>query len=291
MNRMKVNIEKTKVVIFRRGGRLRKQDRFFNEGKKLEIVTHFTYLGVPFSSSGKFFYATEHFKNKGLAAVGAVLGIIMRFKLFIVETLGKSFESIVESTTTYCCSIWGYASARELEKVQMSYYKRILGLTKLTPNYLVRLELGLEPIVIKIIRKQLGLLVRILREPELELARNCLQHLKIHRSKEPHYNWFWSLRNRLEIVQQGWIVDQLDSDIIVQNQKEKIKKLQVYFASEDDERAKNSSYFTGYKKESTIGEPEQYLKHHMNKLFTRCIASLRPQVTENWEFILRPRHK
>ena len=51
MNKLKVNIDKTKCVIFNKGGRLLKTDKFFFDNKEIEIVRHFSYLGFLVSSS------------------------------------------------------------------------------------------------------------------------------------------------------------------------------------------------------------------------------------------------
>lgn len=52
VNNVEVNIEKTKIVIFTKG-RV-KNNVFYYNGKEIEIVKNFKYLGVIFSSSGSF---------------------------------------------------------------------------------------------------------------------------------------------------------------------------------------------------------------------------------------------
>lgn len=54
INRLEVITEKTKVVVFRRGGWLWKIDSFFYDGKPMEILKKYTNLSVIFSSSGVF---------------------------------------------------------------------------------------------------------------------------------------------------------------------------------------------------------------------------------------------
>jgi len=43
-----VNIDKTKVVIFRKGGRIPKDIEFLYDGKRVDMVNNFNYLGVVF---------------------------------------------------------------------------------------------------------------------------------------------------------------------------------------------------------------------------------------------------
>ena len=52
--KLKVNIETTKIMVFRKGGRLSQNLRFLYDGKEIEIVSKFNYLGIVFSSGGSF---------------------------------------------------------------------------------------------------------------------------------------------------------------------------------------------------------------------------------------------
>ena len=49
-----VNIAKTKVVVFKRGGRRALNDTWSYDGNVLEVVSQFKYLGCLLSSSGSF---------------------------------------------------------------------------------------------------------------------------------------------------------------------------------------------------------------------------------------------
>ena len=49
-----VNTNKTKVMIFRKGGRNNNTEHFIYNGNAIEIVDKFTYLGIVFSSGGSF---------------------------------------------------------------------------------------------------------------------------------------------------------------------------------------------------------------------------------------------
>ena len=52
--KLKINLSKTKVVIFRKCGRLLKDLEFRYKGLEIEIVHQFSYLGVVFTSGGSF---------------------------------------------------------------------------------------------------------------------------------------------------------------------------------------------------------------------------------------------
>ena len=54
INGMCVNINKTNIVVFEKGGgnHLKKFDPFMNNGQKIELKNKYTYLGIIFSQSG-----------------------------------------------------------------------------------------------------------------------------------------------------------------------------------------------------------------------------------------------
>ncbi len=49
--KLTVNTEKTKVMVFRKGGKLPANLKFYYNGEELDIVNNFVYLGVVFSYS------------------------------------------------------------------------------------------------------------------------------------------------------------------------------------------------------------------------------------------------
>lgn len=53
--KLTVNTNKTKIVVFRRGGRLPNNLEFSYNGKVIEIVNKFSYLGIVFTSGGSSF--------------------------------------------------------------------------------------------------------------------------------------------------------------------------------------------------------------------------------------------
>ena len=47
--KMKVNIDKTKVIVFRNGGYLRHYEKWFIDGAQIEVVSAYKYLGIVFT--------------------------------------------------------------------------------------------------------------------------------------------------------------------------------------------------------------------------------------------------
>ena len=44
-----MNLAKTKVIVFKNGGKLSSEEKFSNNGNTTDIVTHYKYLGIVFN--------------------------------------------------------------------------------------------------------------------------------------------------------------------------------------------------------------------------------------------------
>jgi len=63
LNGLKVNLDKTQIVIFRRGGKIGKSEKFYYGQREIVVVEEYKYLGVIFSSRIVFRKAAEDFKR------------------------------------------------------------------------------------------------------------------------------------------------------------------------------------------------------------------------------------
>ena len=67
--KLKINVSKTKVMIFWKGGMLRRNLAFFYDGELLEIVSKFKYLGIVFTSGGSFSEAQNTLAGQAQKAI------------------------------------------------------------------------------------------------------------------------------------------------------------------------------------------------------------------------------
>ena len=134
-NTMEINSTKTKVMKFRRGGRLAKKDHFTCGQQPLEFVTHFKYLGVTFQTTGTTF--TRHIEERAAAATKAVYDI-PKLKLLSLPTAMALFKLKVMPAATYGIQlIWNHLTAknlRRLESVKARFLKRTLSISKFSRN-------------------------------------------------------------------------------------------------------------------------------------------------------------
>src|SRR5699024_5458962 len=89
VNKLKVNVAKTKVMKFRKGGRLAKSDVFEYAGQTLEIINEFVYLGVTLQTKLSFSSHVARVKRKSMTATAMLTKYLSRLSLSSVLKMFK----------------------------------------------------------------------------------------------------------------------------------------------------------------------------------------------------------
>ena len=145
--KLKVNINKTKIVVF---GARKIDNMLFRMGDNtIEIVGKYKYLGVFFSKSRSFLHCRKHIVEQARKAMYLLFSRINNFYLPTDLQL-KLFDHTVLPILTYACEIWGYENLDMIEKVHTELLRNITKSRKSTPLYMIYAELGRSPIEITI---------------------------------------------------------------------------------------------------------------------------------------------
>ena len=76
---LQVNTDKTKIVVFRKRGGLLNDESWTYNGRNLEVVSNFNYLGTVFNYTGNFALNQETLVGKGLKAMNCLLHNTKRY--------------------------------------------------------------------------------------------------------------------------------------------------------------------------------------------------------------------
>ena len=114
---LSVNVEKTKIVVFRNGGYVKQEENWFYNDIKLEVVDEFCYLGILLNYNGKFLKTQ---KKLSLQCRKAMFSLKRKCNgmNFNHKTLLSLFDTYVSSIAFYGCEIWGCHSAPDIENVR-----------------------------------------------------------------------------------------------------------------------------------------------------------------------------
>ena len=140
---LSINVPKTKIVSFRKGGNLSQNDKWFYAGE-VEVVNSFAYFGVIFSSGGSFIPNTKTLSGKLLKTMHRLLQLLheVYMPMNIVSNL---FDSLVASVPSYGCEVWGFINAECIERIHRKFCKYIINVKQTTNKYALYSELGRYP--------------------------------------------------------------------------------------------------------------------------------------------------
>ena len=142
---MKLNVEKSHVVIFKKGNRSL-SDKWYFDGNELNVSTNMSYLGLNFTSNGSFHQMQSTLASQASKAVFILYKRINSFCNLTPAFMMDLFEKFIMPILCYGCEIWGFHPAPHIERIQLQFCKRILGVKKTTQNDFVYGELGRMPV-------------------------------------------------------------------------------------------------------------------------------------------------
>ena len=145
---MEVNRDKTKVMVFRKGGYLSKHEKWYYDGIEMEVVNKYHYLGFAFTTTLSVKQGTDHLVAKGKKAVFNLCTSFQKCREMTKETFFKIFYSKIQSVLLYSSEIWGLHILDSIERVHLMACKRYFGVPSRTPNKMVYGELGRYPLFI-----------------------------------------------------------------------------------------------------------------------------------------------
>ena len=146
--KLDINTNKTKITIF--GDYSRNQRLSFKiNGKEIEIVKEFKYLGVLFSKNGRF---AQHTKNVSNIACKAMYLLRKRIvNLYLpVDCQLKLFNQTIVPILLYGTEVSGFENLQPLEKIQLDFLRRILKMKSSSPLVMVYGEFGWYPLEIQV---------------------------------------------------------------------------------------------------------------------------------------------
>jgi len=271
-----VNIEKTKVMVFRKGGTISKTLKWTYKGQEIEIVNNFNYLGIVMSSGGSFASATNTLYGKALKAMHSLFTLTkdMNVPIHIMLNL---FNAYVSSILNYNCEVWGFMKAENIERVHRKFCKRILNVKMSTNSLSLYAEVGRFPLYldryVRIVKYFLKLYT--VKEGNCILKHILLsQRLEIERKNNTN-NWSSKVRDILN--QTGFNDVWLFPESVNSNQLIPLLKtrLRDQYITNWNTSVTSSSSMILYKELKPIFERSAYLDIVENKKHRNIIAKLR----------------
>lgn len=143
---LRINMDKSNIVVFRKGGYLAAHEKWYYGNRKMSIVNAYKYLGLYVSTKLSFTFACQDLVSRGKRALLRIFQLLYKFENASVKLFLKLFDAQVQPIVQYGAEIWGFETGQEIEKLHLFALKRFLQVDRRTPNDLVYGELGRYPI-------------------------------------------------------------------------------------------------------------------------------------------------
>lgn len=202
-NKLEVNAEKSKIMIFRKGGKRNINESWNINGQQMEIVNDYKYLGFKFSTKSTFDNHITILSRKAQKAINAACGVMKRANVHSLKTRLYLLDTLVKSGMLYGVELWGWEKSEKMEKTQGKYVKMIMGLSQNTPNYIWRMESGRRSVEIETRKRTSKYLLEILNMHEDRLPKKCLmEEIRGIKNSNPS-RWGKTFKKALEDVGDG----------------------------------------------------------------------------------------
>ena len=195
-NKLAVNTEKTKVIVFKKGGQLSRKEKWFYNGNNLEVIHEFCYIGVFFTNRLSLYKMAENMCAKAQRVLAHLFNSFGELPYLPAKTFFKVFDAKICSILMYGSEIWGLKPRQCVEHVQMYACKRFLNVSQGACNDAVLGDLGRFPMHIYTAKRCIAYWLRILSLPDSRYDRMCYNMLKYYDSIG-QCNWVTDIKHVL----------------------------------------------------------------------------------------------
>ena len=255
---LEVNPDKTKIVVFRKGGHLSKYESWTYNGNPVEIVNSYSYLGMEFSTRLSFTSSIIPFVAKAKKACFEILRSLRSFSCNNLSVFVKLFDAKVQPILSYGSELWGIQEISDVEVVHTSALKQFLNVSLHCANVTVYGDTGRFPLHINHKTKSIKYWLRLLKLPQSRICKQAyMMMLKL--SEKGEKNWVTSIRDMLIINGFGivWMFKEVGCEIsFLRMLKE---RLQDCYRQGWNSKINSSEHFTFYHSFKSLIETERFL--------------------------------
>ena len=160
--KLRINVNKTKVCVFRKGTRLPRAQWKYGE-VTLNVTNKIPYLGITISSNGIFTITQKVLSEQASKAAFLLNQRLSRFQNITPVLCMNLFDKFVSPILSYASEVWGFHNGSDIENVHLRFCKRQLQVKTSTQNDFIYGELYRYPMYVvrycKIIRYWLNIVM------------------------------------------------------------------------------------------------------------------------------------
>ncbi|UYV64540.1 hypothetical protein LAZ67_3001142 [Cordylochernes scorpioides] len=177
-NKLVLNENKSKVMVFRNGGRPARHENWYWGDIPLTVASNIMYLGFPFTTTNNSKKVALFYKAKANTAINATIRLIKREKINSLKVALNLFDSVIKSILLYAAPVWAWDNTDIIDQIQNTFIKNFLNLPRYIPGYIVRLETGRLSLTFTTIKLIMKYFIRLQEMEENRLPKLCWNRLK-----------------------------------------------------------------------------------------------------------------
>ena len=271
---MKLNLCKTKIMVFRNGGILKHAEKWFYQGVEVEVVSVYKYLGVYFTPKLIWTKTKEILAKQALKAASSSLRFQKQFGFFHPSDVFKLFDSMVKPIAIYRSEIWGYMYSEEIEKIQTKFCKQYVGLKQKTPDNFALGECGRFPLAVFYMTQTVKYWIKLTQMTNDRCPRQCYLML---RSLTDAGKTTWASHIKKLLFEHGfgyaWIADSVgNTNVFLNTFTQRIKDISLQNWRESINSSPKADYYKFFK---THLDVERYLFTDLNYTCRKTLANFR----------------
>ena len=202
--KLKVNINKTKIMVFKRGGGLSKKEHWSYGGILLEVVKGFTYVVIYFTHRLSFFKMAESSTLKAKKVLNYLFSSFSKLSVLPAKTFFKIFDSKIYPVMLYGAELWGLQFMHCVEQLQIYACKCLLSVRTNSCNLSILGDTSRFPVQIMSSKRCIKYWLCILKMPRTRYVKLCYEML-LHLDNLGYSNWVTAVRLNLSSNGYGYI--------------------------------------------------------------------------------------
>ena len=269
-----INTDKTKVMVFRKGGFLGKNEKWHLNGKLLEVVNEYNYLGFMFTTTMSLQRGVSALAVKGRRACIDCIRYVKNLNDISKSCFFRIFDSQVQSVLLYSSEMWGLHRLDSIEKIHTLAIKRFLNVPLKVSNKLVYGDVGRYPLYINSATRCIKYWLKLLALEEYRIPRQAYVMLK-NLDERGKTCWATYIKNTLLSMGFGyaWLQQGVGCEkTFISLFKQRMSDM---YLQEWNGSIASKAIFQNYRTFKTVFESESYFNFVDKKCFRDCLVKLR----------------
>ena len=176
--KMNNNFYKTKIIVFRNGEILKRNEAWTFQGQEIEVVPFYKYLGFFMTPKHVWTKSVEMLSRQALKCSASTFRYQIEFGHFLPKDIFKLFDSKVKPFLFYGAEIWGCEYQSKIEQVHLKVCRRYCNLSsKANATFSLR-ECGRSLLCISHMTKSIRYWLRLLYMDRSRCPKQCYEMLK-----------------------------------------------------------------------------------------------------------------